>query len=67
MIEERELRGALAYLMRSRDVYQFWTFWTKVRTTRVETVRGEVDEDFFTALVDEAYDHAPPPTGEAGA
>lgn len=57
-IEEAELRGALAYLMRSNDMYDFWT---KVRATRVEITEGDTGEDFFTALVDDAYTAARPP------
>jgi len=57
-IEESEPRGALAYLMRSPDMHRFWA---KVRATRVEIVGGDAGEDFFTTLVDEAYDEAPPP------
>jgi hypothetical protein len=51
-IEEVELRGALAYLMRSPDMRRFWT---KVRATRAEITEGDAAEDFFTTLVDEAY------------
>ena len=56
-IEEKELRGALAHLMQSADMYEFWT---KVRATRVEITEGDAGEDFFTALVDEAYAAARP-------
>ncbi|WP_232425551.1 DUF6082 family protein [Pseudofrankia inefficax] len=56
-IEVDELRGALAYLMHSPDMYQFWT---KVRATRVEITEGDAGEDVFTALVDQAYVGASP-------
>jgi Family of unknown function (DUF6082) len=58
-IDESELRGALAYLMRSPDMY---AFWTKVRNTRVDITGGDPDEDHFTALVDAAYTSVQPPS-----
>lgn len=51
-IEEQELRAALGHLMRSSDMYEFWT---KVRDARVEITAGDVGEDFFTGAVDQAY------------
>lgn len=51
-IELAELRGALDYLMRSRDVY---SFWTNARGARIEVTGGDQAEDFFTAEVDRAY------------
>jgi hypothetical protein len=57
-IDVAELRGVLAYLMRSPDVYNFWT---KARSARVEVTGGDQGEDFFTAQVDEAYITAEPP------
>lgn len=54
-IELAELRGALRYLMRSRDVY---AFWTKTRTARIEVTGGDKAEDFFTSEVDRAYSEA---------
>jgi hypothetical protein len=56
-IELAELKGALAYLMRSRDVY---SFWRKARGTRIEITEGDEGEDFFTRLVDEAFRNAEP-------
>ncbi|WP_322749642.1 MULTISPECIES: DUF6082 family protein [unclassified Frankia] len=57
-IEEGELRGALAYLMKSPDMY---AFWTKSRATRVEITQGDYGEDYFTEMVDTAYAAAQPP------
>jgi hypothetical protein len=57
-IQLDELRGALAYLMRSADMY---AFWTKARATRVDITAGDAEEDQFTALVDAAYESAPRP------
>lgn len=58
-IELAELRGALDYLMRSRDVY---SFWTKARAARIEVTGGDEAEDFFTSEVDRAYADAQPVT-----
>ncbi|MFL6075814.1 MAG: DUF6082 family protein [Mycobacteriales bacterium] len=57
-IEEDELRGALDYLMRSPDMY---AFWTRARSTRVRITEGDPGEDYFTALVDNAYEAATNP------
>jgi hypothetical protein len=48
-----ELRGALRFLMTSRDMY---LFWKKVRTARVAVTGGDRGEDFFTSEVDRAFD-----------
>ncbi|WP_433258975.1 hypothetical protein ACQPYK_32445 [Streptosporangium sp. CA-135522] len=52
------MRGALSYLMESRDIY---LFWQKVRAVRVEVTQGDEGEDFFTAEVDRAFAGATPP------
>ncbi|MFC6081515.1 DUF6082 family protein [Sphaerisporangium aureirubrum] len=57
-IELAELRGALRYLMASRDMY---SFWAKARTARVAVTSGDEAEDFFTAEVDSAFSAASPP------
>lgn len=57
-IELPELRGALDYLMRSQDVY---LFWTKARSARIGVTGGDEAEDFFTSEVDRAYADAQPP------
>lgn len=57
-IDESELRGALAHLMRSPDMH---AFWTKARNTRVDITGGDPDEEEFTALVDAAYRSVQPP------
>lgn len=51
-IELAELRGALRYLMASRDMYGFWK---KARAARGGITTGDEDEDFFTAEVDKAF------------
>jgi hypothetical protein len=58
-IELDELKGALSYLMKSTDMY---AFWTKARQTRVDITRGDEEEDLFTALVDAAYENARRPS-----
>ncbi|WP_291415921.1 DUF6082 family protein [Actinophytocola sp.] len=62
-IEVDELRGALAYLMTSRDVY---LFWTKARAARIAVTESDADEDFFTRLIDHAYRNAVPPRRPGG-
>ncbi len=59
-IEVEELRGALRYLMTSRDMY---LFWEKTRAARIAVTGGDEAEDFFTAEVDKAFEKAdrPPP------
>jgi len=57
-IELAELRGALRYLMTSRDIH---AFWTKARTARGTITTGDEAEDFFTAEVDKAFIDVPPP------
>ncbi|MBI3688632.1 MAG: hypothetical protein HY241_15100 [Actinobacteria bacterium] len=57
-IELAELRGALTYLMTSRDVY---LFWSKARAARAGVTAGDEAEDFFTAEVDRAFADANPP------
>jgi hypothetical protein len=57
-IELAELRGALRYLMASRDMYRFWT---KARSARGAITTGDEAEDFFTAEVDKAFADATPP------
>lgn len=60
-IELAELRGALAYLMTSRDMY---LFWRRARSARSTVTAGDEAEDFFTAEVDRAFAAAhPPPAG----
>lgn len=56
LIQEAELRGVLAYLMRSPDVR---AFWTKAKAARVQIVQGDEREDRFTSLVARAYEAAP--------
>jgi hypothetical protein len=58
-IELAELRGALHFLMTSRDMY---LFWKKARTARVAVTGGDEGEDFFTSEVDRAFNacSAPP-------
>lgn len=51
-IELEELRGALRYLMRSRDMY---LFWSKALRERMAVTGGDDAEDFFTAEVDRAF------------
>lgn len=51
-IELAELRGALRFLMTSRDMY---LFWKKVRAARVAVTGGDEGEDFFTSEVDRAF------------
>lgn len=60
-IEIAELRGALDYLMRSPDVY---LFWTKARAARIGVTSGDQAEDFFTAEVDRAYAEAKAPEAQ---
>jgi hypothetical protein len=57
-IELAELRGALGYLMTSRDMY---LFWKKARAARGAVTAGDEAEDFFTAEVDRAFAVASPP------
>lgn len=59
-IELAELRGALRYLMASRDMY---LFWEKSRAARIGVTGGDEGEDIFTAAVDRAFEEAiqPPP------
>jgi uncharacterized protein DUF6082 len=57
-IELAELRGALRYLMASRDMYRFWT---KARRARGAITTGDGAEDFFTAEVDRAFADSTPP------
>lgn len=57
-VELAELRGALGYLMTSRDMY---LFWRKVRTARIQVTAGDENEDFFTTEVDRAFRAADPP------
>ncbi|MDN3351878.1 DUF6082 family protein [Actinomadura sp. DC4] len=57
-IELAELRGALRYLMASRDMYRFWT---KARSARGAITTGDEAEYFFTAEVDKAFADATPP------
>lgn len=56
-IELDELRGALSYLMTSRDMH---TFWAKARAARGAVTGGDQAEDFFTAHVDTAFAAADP-------
>jgi hypothetical protein len=58
VIEVAELRGALNYLMTSRDMY---LFWEKSRTARIGVTGGDEAEDLFTAEVDRAFEEANPP------
>lgn len=51
------MRGALQYLMTSRDMYRFWE---KARATRADVTAGDEAEDFFTAEVDRAFSAAIP-------
>lgn len=57
-IELAELRGALRYLMASRDMYRFWT---KARSARGAITTGDDAEDLFTTEVDKAFADATPP------
>lgn len=57
-IELAELRGALRYLMASRDMHDFWT---KARAARGAITGGDEAEDFFTAEVDRAFREVTPP------
>lgn len=57
-IELNELRGALRFLMGSRDMY---SFWQRARAARVAVTEGDRDEDSFTSEVDAAFDAAMPP------
>lgn len=61
-IELDELRGALRYLMTSRDMY---SFWQRARGPRVAVTEGDPTEDQFTAEVDRAFRSVgpPPPPG----
>ncbi|GAA2087687.1 DUF6082 family protein [Actinomadura alba] len=56
-IELEELRGALAYLMSSPDMY---LFWEKARTARANVTSGDEAEDFFTTEIDRAFTAASP-------
>jgi hypothetical protein len=58
-IELSELRGALAHLMTSTDMY---LFWRKARAARGAVTGGDEAEDFFTAEVDSAFAAASPPS-----
>jgi hypothetical protein len=57
-----ELRGALRFLMTSRDVY---LFWKKARAARVAVTEGDEGEDFFTTEVDRAFNASNPPPRRA--
>jgi hypothetical protein len=57
-IELVELRGALRYLMASREMYGFWK---KARAARSGITAGDEDEDFFTGEVDKAFVAVGPP------
>lgn len=57
-IEQAELRGALRYLMASRDMHEFWR---KARIARGAITGGDEAEDFFTAEVDRAFTEVTPP------
>ncbi len=57
-VELAELRGALRYLMASRDMYRFWA---KTRAARGAITSGDEAEDFFTVEVDMAFANATPP------
>lgn len=57
-IELAELRGALNYLMASRDMY---LFWEKSRAARIGVTSGDEAEGLFTAEVDRAFEEADPP------
>lgn len=57
-VELDELRGALRYLMASRDMYEFWRM---ARAARGTVTAGDEAEDFFTAEVDRAFSEAIPP------
>jgi hypothetical protein len=57
-IELAELRGALRYLMTSRDIY---LFWQKTRQAHLQITSGDESEDFFTAEVDRAFSESKPP------
>jgi uncharacterized protein DUF6082 len=57
-IELAELRGALRYLMTSRDIY---LFWQKTRQARLLITSGDQGEDFFTAEVDRAFGESKAP------
>ncbi len=57
-IELAELRGALGYLMTSRDMY---LFWRKARAARGAVTAGDLAEDFFITMVDRAFVAADPP------
>jgi hypothetical protein len=57
-IELAELRGALKYLMASRDMYRFWE---RARAARGAITTGDEAEDFFTAEVDKAFVATTPP------
>jgi len=57
-IELSELRGALQYLMTSRDMH---LFWKKARATRGDVTAGDQAEDFFTAEVDRAFNASATP------
>lgn len=52
-----ELRGALVFLMGSRDMY---SFWRRARAARVAVTEGDAEEDWFTAEVDAAFRAAQP-------
>jgi hypothetical protein len=62
-VELAELRGALHFLMTSRDMY---LFWRRARTARIAVTGGDEGEDFFTAEVDRAFSAASPPQRRAG-
>jgi len=57
-IERDELRGALNFLMHSRDMY---SFWRRARASRLAVTEGDPGEDSFTAEVDAAFHAADPP------
>jgi len=58
-IELEELRGALNYLMSSRDIY---SFWERAHPARTSVTEGDEGEDFFTSEVDRAFSGATPPS-----
>jgi len=62
-IELAELRGALQFLMTSRDMH---LFWKKVRTARVQVTGSDQDEDFFTTEVDRAFTQSTLPRQSGG-
>jgi hypothetical protein len=62
-VELAELRGALRFLMTSRDMYMFWE---RARTARIAVTGGDEGEDFFTTEVDRAFNAASPPGRRTG-